>query len=479
MGALFFLFLLTGHCAFQLVNSASRGAEIRLTNKGMKYGATIGVKKLQEDLRNKRIDAINGRNGIVTWGAENIVLQYVNIGGYNVAPIPNVGLTVSVSGISVSASGKVRYTAKKGWVKFSDSSNVKIKGNGISFTLKVKLDAKYGKPVLESIGCSAHVSEIDLDFSGGLSWIYNLFSSYLEKKLRDPITKILCKEGQKVINTKANDFLSKFPVTKKIDKWAVIDYSFEQPLITNTYIDLLLRGEFLSVQNPKPSGITPPNFDTVDSSNKMLYVWLSEFTINSAGRIYHESGFLTKLTTPNDKFIPDIVKPFLNTKVFEKFLPEVYKQYPDLPLQFNVETFKAPSIALNPGHAELMLYAKVAVQVVENSGKVTQIFFVNLSVSAKGFVKLFDDNGELNVGGNINDFSFKAEVGGSIVGDIVIPVDNKSIKDMVQGLVIDQANPVLNKGFAIPKIKGLTFRSPSVTIVKHAVRVDTDVEHMD
>ena len=31
------------------------------------------------------------------------------------------------------------------------------------------LDARNGKPVLQSIGCSAKVSDLDLDFSGGLS----------------------------------------------------------------------------------------------------------------------------------------------------------------------------------------------------------------------------------------------------------------------------------------------------------------------
>ena len=37
------------------------------------------------------------------------------MGGYNVAPIANVGLSVTLSGISLEASGRVSYRIKKGW----------------------------------------------------------------------------------------------------------------------------------------------------------------------------------------------------------------------------------------------------------------------------------------------------------------------------------------------------------------------------
>ena len=85
---------------------------------------------------------------------------------------------------------------------------------------------------------------------------------------------------------------------------------------------LINQGEFLSVQNPGKSGITPPDFDTVDSSNKMVYIWLSDFTINSAGRIYHEAGFLKHLTTPNDRIVSK--RYFLSQVIIGFFLHIVF-----------------------------------------------------------------------------------------------------------------------------------------------------------
>jgi len=461
---------------FQNNDSVERGAEIRLTKKGLHYGASIGVAKLQSELQNKRIDKIEGSKGIASFYAENIVIQSINIGSYSAVPIPNVGLRLSVGSIAISLKGRVGYKAKKGWLKFSDHSDVTVKGR-INLSLNVKLGATSGKPVLQAIGCSASVSSLDLDFHGGLSWIYNLFSSLLEKKLKDPISKLICKEGQKVANVEANKFLSTFPVTQRISDLAVIDYSFETPEVTSNFIDLLLRGEFLNVKNPKQSSLQPPAFSTTTDSTKMIYVWLSDFTVNSAGRVLYEAGKLKGRITAQNKLVPAMVKPFLNTATLQDIIPQLYENYPDCPIQLFVEAYKAPMVEINPGQLFVHLYAKISIQVVETNGKVTPIFYLKLDVKAHGQVSLRTVFSSLKVGGNIDEFSFTGDVGGSIIDDINVPFENQSIKDMVRGLVIDKANPFLNQGFPIPKIKDLRFVNPSVTIVKNAIRIDTDVNY--
>ena len=62
------------------------------------------------------------------------------------------------------------------------------------------------------------------------------------------------------------------------------------------------QGEFLDAKSRKRSG-EPNDFNTIDSSNKMLYIWLSDFTLNSAGRIYHEAGRLKHTIAPSDKSV--------------------------------------------------------------------------------------------------------------------------------------------------------------------------------
>lgn len=63
-------------------------------------------------------------------------------------------------------------------------------------------------------------------------------------------------------------------------------------------LSVFVQGEFLNPKNPKHGSETPPSFDTVTSSSKMAYVWLSDYTLNSAGKVMHETGLLTKLVGP-------------------------------------------------------------------------------------------------------------------------------------------------------------------------------------
>ena len=84
---------------------------------------------------------------------------------------------------------------------------------------------------------------------------------------------------------------------------------------------------------------------------------------------------------------------------------------------------------------------------------------------------------QVNIGGMITSFSFHLNVGGSVIGTIDLPVDNPSIKEMVRGLVVDQANPFLNKGFPLPQSTHLILKNPALSIIQNAVRVDTMVEY--
>ena len=61
------------------------------------------------------------------------------------------------------------------------------------------------------------------------------------------------------------------------------------------------KGEFLDPKNPTHSTKKPPSFDTITASNKMAYVWVTDFTLNSVGDVFHKTGLLKKLIGPITK----------------------------------------------------------------------------------------------------------------------------------------------------------------------------------
>jgi len=298
--------------------------------------------------------------------------------------------------------------------------------------------------------------------------------------LKDILKKVICAEGSKLANVEANKFLNNFPVRQNIEKWAVIDYSFQQPAMSSNYIDLLLRGEFLDYKNPVHSTVSPPSFATNTDSSKMVSVWISDFTLNSAGKVFHNAGLLKNLISPaiSADLIPANLKMFLNTKSFEYIIPELYKRFPNQPIQFDLATYQAPSFDIQTGKIDVKLYVKAIVGVLHSNGTTTTVFYMKINVNAVGSVFIKSINKQLIVGGNIVSFSPALSVGGSVIGEINLPIDNKGINTMIRGLVIDQANPILNKGFPIPKIPDLDFKNSAVGIVQDAIRVETDVSYI-
>lgn len=451
-----------------------RGVQIRLTTKGMNYAASIGVRVIQKELTNRRIDRQSGNIHGITWSAGNLIIRYVRVGNYRVTPLANNGIRIAVGGIKMSASGQVSARFRLGWITTGASNNVNVNSQNIGFNLVFRFDARSGKPYLTATSCSA-TTDIKLSFGGSIfSWVYNAISGLFTGMIRNVMKNMMCKIVRSTINKGANDFFKNFPVQLPIANLAIINYAFKKPVITSTYLDLLLRGEFLNPRNPVPSFLLPPSFDTITSSNKMGYVWLSDFTLNSAGKVFHETGILKALFGPLTKQVPAEIKPFLNTKSFEKRIPELYRDYPDQPIEFQVLTNKPPTFEIQQGNGAVKIYVRTTVVVEKEDGSKLNLFYLDMDVHAVGKVFVKPVSNQLMVGGNIDDFTFGVKIGGSILGDdIKIPLED--IKNLVNGLVVSMANKMLNIGLPLPKIKGLEFINPEVSYVKNAVRVDTDI----
>lgn len=48
-----------------------------------------------------------------------------------------------------------------------------------------------GHPTLWSAGCTASISDLDLKFHGGASWIYNLFTKIVKNKMKGDLEKLV------------------------------------------------------------------------------------------------------------------------------------------------------------------------------------------------------------------------------------------------------------------------------------------------
>lgn len=89
------------------------------------------------------------------------------------------------------------------------------------------------------------VDSVKVRFHGGASWLYNLFSSKVERPVRDILRRRVCDEANKVINVNARAQLATLPVTIDILKYWMLDYRLVLPPVFQTrFVESYHKGEF-------------------------------------------------------------------------------------------------------------------------------------------------------------------------------------------------------------------------------------------
>jgi len=265
-----------------------------------------------------------------------------------------------------------------------------------------------------------------------------------------------------------------FPVTQNIDSHSRINYELKGVSGTNDYFDMILRGEFQSRPNPQSSKLAMTAFPPTSNSDKMVYIWISDFTANTFGQIYHDAGLFQFVFDVNSIGIPNEIHQMLNTGSLGAFFPDLATKYPNRPMQFRAASYKAPVFNFSPGNAEVNLFASANFDVVDTDGKPVPAFWLKLDIKATGSVSV--SNGATKIHAKIDGFKFKVEVGGYTLGEYNLPLDDPMIQGVVQS-IIQMANPMLAQGFPLPTVNGLKLKNEKVTFVQNAVRVEGDVSY--
>lgn len=454
---------------------AARGVQLRLTEKGMFYAVDVGIKIMKEDIKGKAINE-KGKSGNFQYDIQNLRITKADFANYELTPVVGTGMRGQISGISINAAGKLWFKYKKSWfptISKTVGINIKTENIHVDMTIKVGSDLS-GHPTIGVESCKAGVSKIDLHFSGGMSWLFNLFSGLIEDKLKDSFGKLLCNMAIQEINTKAKSELATFPVVKKIDHYAEIDYRLTHaPKFTTDYMDAYLKGEFKSSKNPVESELKMPAFTSSSDHSKMLYFWVTDYTLNTAGNVYHKSGMLSYTVKAWDTKVPSTLKDMLNSGKFGLLFPKLESMYPNRPMSVEIDSYKAPKVMMAPNKLTLNLYANTVFRVQDKDNKIQEAFTINFDIKAEASIQVLNDN----ITGHISDFEYDATVVKSEVGKNIISLDSTFVKLILERTVISKANPFLKKGFPLPKVDEVTLENFDIKIEQSVICIGSDIRY--
>ena len=62
---------------------------------------------------------------------------------------------------------------------------------------------------------------------------------------------------------------------------------------------LQFQGEFLSATSPKEAPFSPTPLPPESESDKMAYLWMTDYVVNTAGLVFQQAGALNETITPS------------------------------------------------------------------------------------------------------------------------------------------------------------------------------------
>ncbi|KAI9546749.1 hypothetical protein NQZ68_024649 [Dissostichus eleginoides] len=455
-----------------LTTSTNPGVKVKLTAKGIEYGRQLAVASILQKLKTIKLDDMSGKVkvspiGNVKYSLTNMKMVDVGLPTAALDLVPGTGVKLSIVNANFRLEGnwRVKYLFVK------DSGSFNLNANDISFStsLSIKSD-QTGRPVVNSLDCGANVGKMSVHFKGGASWLYNLFSKYIDSAIRKAMQKQICPLVANAVSD-LNNNLKTLNVLAKVDKFAEIEYSMvASPAVSKTSIDFGLKGEFYNIGKHQEPPFSPAAFSLPPQVNNMLYIGVSSFTTESAAFVYNTAGALSLYIT--DDMIPQGSPIRLNTRTFGLFIPQVAKRFPGLMMKLLVKTVKTPVITFEPNNATVQTFASVTAYAIQPNATLAPLFVLNLdsSVSARVFVS------GTRLAGAVTLNKMDLTLGTSYVGDFQVSSLDSIFQMVLKMVVIPRMNAQLAKGYPLPTLGKMKLVNTQLLVLKDYVMIGTDVQ---
>ncbi|XP_068063796.1 bactericidal permeability-increasing protein-like isoform X2 [Anomalospiza imberbis] len=384
-----------------LTTATNPGFVVRITQAGLDYAQQQGIAILEKELAQLKLPDISGdsrvlRVGKVRYSLSRLRLRDFHLPYSRITPISNVGLQVSISNAFAELDGDWR--VKFLFIRDHGSFNLKVENVYMKIILRLGSDTT-GKPTISTSDCSARISKVRVLFSGKLGWLYNLFHSVIESKLRKNLERKVCDNVVESVQSELQTYIRTLRVTARIDDKTGIDYSLvAPPRATAQSLDADLKGEFYSLAHRSAVPFSPLPLAFPSDHERMVYFGASSYFFNTAGIAYHKAGALVFEIT--EAMIPKESGFRLDTSAFSAFIPQLEEMYPNMPMKFRLSTPTAPFLTIGPGGISFQPIVDAQAYAILPNSSLAPLFLLSLTGNVSAVINVRSGRivGSLDVG---------------------------------------------------------------------------------
>eukprot|EP00079_Xenopus_tropicalis_P009143 XP_002932907.2 PREDICTED: bactericidal permeability-increasing protein-like [Xenopus tropicalis] len=449
------------------------GLVVRVTQKGLDYALQEGVIALQQQLSHIQLKDIPGTHNHEIVGKVHYNIFSMNLGnfqlpGFQVSPIPNVGLKLSTSGGFFEVNG--RWDVQHSFVHENGTFNIKVGGLGMSVGLNLR-NIEHGKPTVSVADCSCHIANVEVHMSGTIGWLVKLFHDAVESKIRQELEDKICPEINDIINSKLSSLLQTLPVETNLDHISALDYSLMgPPSVMANWVDVFLKGEFFYRSHRTAPPFAPPAMLLPPEQDHMVYFAVSDYVFNTALLAYQSARAL--VLTLTDKMIPKEFGVHLNTNLLERVIPAVSKMYPNMPMKLKISAASTPALNITPGGVTLSPIGNFQAYAILPNSSLAPLFL--LEVKTNAFAKAAVNSGKIV--GTLENGKVEVTLSHSDVGPFSVSEINMAMNLLVP-VILPHINDYLKYGFPLPLIEHIQLSDIVIKTYEHYLLFGANVQY--
>lgn len=455
-----------------LVRGENPAIQVILTNKGLQYGKHVGAGWVQDRLDHVSLPDISGKINIGILGSIDYTLTGTTVTKCDF-PEPSVqfyqnttGFKTSIPGLSIALTG--RWMTHFGIIHDGGSFDMAIFNMDLTSVVELGKDTG-GHLSVTSVSCDAQVGDVNIQFHGGASWLFQPFVEHFKGTIKDKIQSNICPWVEEYI-VSFEYHLQAMEVSFDVDDIFTLDLPLTgAPIIDASSMNLGLKGEFYDIKSHAEPPFKAQPFTMPQQPGYMLSLGLSDFTLNSASYGLYSAGRLQALI--NDSMIPPYIPLHLNTSSMGPFIPELPKMFPDLSMNLQIYAREVPMFSFQPGVVKLGFQGAVKASAIQPNG--TQIPLFKLNVDSKFSSKVLIADGRLK--GSMAQDNFTLTLVSSEVGTVKID----SLQDLAMmgmKIVLAKLNVELGKGVVLPRTRHTELVNTVLEVEKGFIAVSSDAQ---
>ncbi|KAM8947292.1 bactericidal permeability-increasing protein-like [Pelodytes ibericus] len=448
------------------------GVIMRVSQKWIDYVRSEGIEVLHHMLTKEPLPNITGSThmfGHVSYTISGVLIEEFDITRVLAVPNPPSDVHVLVEDAKAKVYG--HWKVKHWLINDSGSFNLLLSGVTVTVQLNTFKDLA-GRPSVVVSSCYSAVEHAKVHLSGGASWLYNLFTVFLEKPIKNNVNEKLCPRLREAATVLQRE-LATFTVTSHLYDLSEIDYSLmSPPHVQKTYIDLYLKGTVHTTGEFHQETFPETCIHVPEGRDSMIYVGLSDHFFNSLAKTYFRSDVL-KLTLTHEQY-PNAF--WLRTGDYGTIIPQIHDYYPvSQAMMMTITATKSPVVTVSPHNITLEMTGLVQGLVVLPYFMTKELFSVNVDAT---FIadKVYLSNLNLIVSFaaerlKFNDFR-------SFVGTIKVSELEKSLVQNLQESVLRGINAGLRRGIPMPALANISIQESAITTNQGCLLVSMDMYYI-